>query len=246
MRSTSVAEPNGDQLIPTACANQLLEGLSAEAARAFELIRQTRTYPVGGRMFTEGGAPEGVFILRQGKVKLVLSADEERAQIIRVAEPGEVLALSACIAGEVYEVTAEALSPCQIDFISRPELLKFVHGQPEVCFRVVQLLGQTLHESYEQFCLYDKSPTAATRLAYVLLKWGAEGVETREGIRCTVPLTHARLARMIGTSRETVTRTLAKFKSRHIIRLEGSTLLIRKKGELEKLIKFNSHAFLPN
>lgn len=227
-------------------ANHLLEGLSQEAARAFEEIKQSNIYPSGVTLFYEGSAPQGIYILSDGRAKLVLNPDKNRAQIIRISEPGEVLGLSAAIAGEPYEMTAETLAPCRIDFVSRKELLRFLHEKPEVCFRVVQLLGQTLHESYEQFCLFDKHLSAATKLAYVILNWCAEGLETKEGIRVEIPLTHEGIARMIGTSRETVTRTLLKLRSKRLIGIEGSTLLIRKKAELEKLVQINSHAFLPN
>ncbi len=246
MRPNTNAEPINNNQDSKSLANQLLEGLSQEAARAFEEMKQTNTYPSGATLFTEGGAPLGIYILREGRAKLILNPDKNRAQIIRISEPGEVLGLSAAIANEPYEMTVETLAPCRIDFVSRKELLRYLHEQPEVCFRVVQLLGQTLHESYEQFCLYDKSLSAATRLAYVILNWCNEGVETREGIRVTIPLTHEGIARMIGTSRETVTRTLSKLKSKRILAIDGSSLLIRKKAELEKLVQINSHAFLPS
>jgi CRP/FNR family transcriptional regulator len=246
MRSTINARPIDRSTNSEPRTNQLLDGLSPEAASAFEAIKQTNHYPAGVIIFTEGDEPQGIYALVHGKAKLILGMDKKRAQIIRMAEAGEVMGLSAAIANEPYEMSVETLSPCRIEFVTCRELLRFLHEQPEVCFRVVQLLGQTLHESYEQFCLFEKTPPVATRLAYVLLNWCAEGQETNEGIRLDIPLTHEGIARMIGTSRETVTRALGKFRDKRILRLEGSTILIRKKAELEKLIKLSSHAFLPN
>ncbi|HEX8893687.1 MAG TPA: helix-turn-helix domain-containing protein, partial [Terriglobales bacterium] len=49
-------------------------------------------------------------------------------------------------------------------------------------------------------------------------------------------LTHEEIAQIIGTSRETVTRVLADFRKRQIAVLKGSTLTIRNKSVLEKLV----------
>ena len=48
-------------------------------------------------------------------------------------------------------------------------------------------------------------------------------------------MTHEEMAQMIGSSRETVTRLLSELKKRKLIRLEGSTLVIRNRPALEAL-----------
>jgi CRP/FNR family cyclic AMP-dependent transcriptional regulator len=48
-------------------------------------------------------------------------------------------------------------------------------------------------------------------------------------------LTHEEMAQMIGASRETVTRLLSDLKKKQLIRLEGSTLVIRNRTALEAL-----------
>jgi CRP-like cAMP-binding protein len=44
------------------------------------------------------------------------------------------------------------------------------------------------------------------------------------------------VGKLIGTSRETVTRILGDLKKRHILELTGATLLIRNKAALEDLV----------
>ena len=50
-----------------------------------------------------------------------------------------------------------------------------------------------------------------------------------------MPLTHEEIAEFIGTTRETVTRTLSNFKSRQLVALHGSTLLISNRPALETI-----------
>ena len=51
----------------------------------------------------------------------------------------------------------------------------------------------------------------------------AEGKETSEGTRISVPLTHEQIAECVGSTRETITRILSEFKNRHLVALRGAT-----------------------
>src|SRR5438128_44036 len=128
-------------------SNQLLEGLSPEATQAFEAIKLTTSYPKGSILFAEGDEPQGVYLLCQGKAKLVLDRGRKRERIVRIAGSGEVLGLSATISGELCEVSVETLTRTQVEFISRMDFLRLLQDHSEICFRAVQLLGQHLHVS---------------------------------------------------------------------------------------------------
>jgi CRP/FNR family transcriptional regulator len=235
MRSTNHSNSLDHFFDSRLCVNQLLQDLSPEAAQAFESVKQTSSYPKGSTVFTEGEPSQGVYLLRQGRAKLVLDLDRKRERIVRIAGRGEVLGLSATIAGEPYEVSVETLTHSRVDFISRQDFLRLLQEQPGICFRAVQLLGQNLHVSYEQFRHFDKAPSAAAKLARLLLSWCEEAKKRNDGARLKLPLTHENIARIIGTARETVTRTLGEFKSRQIINIEGSMLMILDHAALREL-----------
>ena len=79
------------------------------------------------------------------------------------------------------------------------------------------------------------SVSAPEKLARVLLDWSAKGKETKEGTQIKLPLTHEEIAEFIGTTRETVTRTLSDFKARRLVALQGSTMMISNRAALEML-----------
>jgi len=56
--------------------------------------------------------------------------------IVKLAEAGEVLGLSATISGKPYEVTAETIDPCQVTFVKREDFLLFLKDDVEACFKV--------------------------------------------------------------------------------------------------------------
>ena len=79
--------------------------------------------------------------------------------------------------------------------------------------------------------------SSAGKLARLLLSWspGLKPELGRTETRIRSSLTHEEMAQMIGSSRETVTRLLSDLKKKELIRLEGSTLVIRNRPALEAL-----------
>ena len=106
-------------------ADRIFCDLPAAALQCFEGIKYATAYPKGAVLFVEGQAPRGIFVLCKGRVKLSICASDGKTLIVKIAEPGEVLGLSASVSGKAYELTAETLDPCQVNFIeSNPIPLK--------------------------------------------------------------------------------------------------------------------------
>jgi CRP/FNR family transcriptional regulator len=81
------------------------------------------------------------------------------------------------------------------------------------------------------------SHSVSEKLARLLLQWAADGRASQGVIRLKLALTHEEVAQLIGTSRETVTRTLGELKKRKVLELHGSTLVIRDKAALEHMVQ---------
>jgi CRP/FNR family transcriptional regulator, cyclic AMP receptor protein len=68
--------------------------------------------------------------------------------ILKVAEPGETLGLSAVIGGTRYELTAETSEPCQVKFIGRMVLLKLIERYGELGLHSAQALSREFQSAY--------------------------------------------------------------------------------------------------
>jgi CRP/FNR family cyclic AMP-dependent transcriptional regulator len=148
----------------------------------------------------------------------------------------EVLGLHASVSGNPYELTAETLQPCQLDFIKREDFQRFLQNHADACLNAAQHLSQNVQSAYEMIRSLGLSHSVSEKLARLLLEWSSDGEQTKEGIRIKVALTHEEMAQLIGTSRETVTRILGEFRDKQLAQLHGSTLLIKNKAGLEKLV----------
>lgn len=204
---------------------------------AMDGIKFTGVYPKGSLLFVEGEEPRGVFILCSGRVKLTTSSSEGKTLIVKIAEPGEVLGISAAILGKAYEVSAETIEPAQLNFIKREDFLKFLTSNTEACMHTAEQLSQKYHSAQKEIRSLGLSQTTSEKLAKLLLDWcERSGEETSRGMRLKVLLTHEEIAQMIGTTRETVTRLLSDFKRKKIIDVKGSTVIVSNKGALEGMV----------
>jgi CRP/FNR family transcriptional regulator, cyclic AMP receptor protein len=211
-------------------------GLPKSSLEAFEKIKFTAAYPAGAVLFVEGQSPRGIYMLCKGRVKLSTTSSDGKTLILKITHPGEVLGLHATVSGTPYEITAETGQPCQLNFIKREDFLKFLQQHGDACLKAAQHLSRDCQSAYQQIRSLGLSHSAPERLARLLLEWSATGDHDPEGLRIKVALTHEEIAQIIGTSRETVTRTLADFRKRQIAVLKGSTLTIRNKAFLERLV----------
>jgi len=209
--------------------------LTPKALQDFEEVKLSSAYPGGAVLFLEKQDPRGVFVLCAGQVKLSISSAEGKTLILRIARPGEVLGLMATMCGSPYEVTAETIHPCQVAFVRRADFLRFVSMHPEAYRGVVQQLATLYDGACEQLRTVGLSSSATEKLARLLINWSASGEKTKTGTKITVPLTHEEIAEFVGTTRETVTRTLGEFKTKNFVSLQGSTLMISNPSALETL-----------
>ena len=217
--------------------NQWFCGLSLQGLKSLGEASHITMYPAGALLFVEGQAPRGVYVLCSGKVKLSTTSREGKVLILRIAQPGEVLGLSAVIAGEAFEVTAETTEPCQVNFIDRAALLERIEKNGELGLRSSLALSREFQSAYRDIHELVLARSSAGKLARLLLSWTPHKERTAESgeIRIRPTLTHEEMAQMIGSSRETVTRLIGDLKKKELIRLDGSTLVIQNRLALEAL-----------
>lgn len=94
-------------------------GFSRSILQSLNTVSHKSSLAAGAILFVEGQAPRGIFIVCSGKVNLSTTSREGKILILKTANAGEVLGLSASISGVTYETTAETATPCQLAFVER-------------------------------------------------------------------------------------------------------------------------------
>lgn len=240
----SARSPYGLQIVEN-CAtcphaeSRLFCNLSPTALQRLSEITASATYPKGATLFVEGQPPRGVFILCAGHVKLSTSSSDGRTLILRISDPGDLLGLPGTISGRPYEVTADVIEPTQANFISRTDFLNFLRDHGEAALRVAQELSETYQTAFAEMRTIGLSHSAREKLARFLLDWSAHHPSDNGTIKFNLTLTHEEIAQMIGASRETVTRIFADFKKSNLVHIKGSSVTLKNKFGLERLLLGN-------
>jgi CRP/FNR family transcriptional regulator, cyclic AMP receptor protein len=216
-------------------SGEFFKKLTPAALRDLESMEFPTLYQPGVQLFSEKSASTGIFIVVSGEVKLSINSSEGKRLILSIAKAGEVLGLSSVLSGLPSEMTAEVLYPSRIAVIDRDQFLAFMGRHPEVYQVVTQELSLQYKVACEQLRTVALSGSAPEKLARLLLEWSENGQKTEAGMRFRFSLTHEEIGEFIGASRETVTRTLSTFKSRHLVAFHGSILEIPSRVALEHL-----------
>jgi CRP/FNR family transcriptional regulator len=210
--------------------------LPLPAVQKLNEIKSTAVYPKSTMLFIEGQQPRGVFVLCAGKAKLFTSSSDGKTIITKVSEAGDVLGLNATISDRPYEVTAEMMEPGQANFIARDALLQFLREYGEVALRVAEQLSRNYYIAYEEIRTLGLTSSPSEKFAKVLLSWSPDKGNANEPVHVKMTLTHEEIAEMIGTTRETVSRLFSDFRRKQLLETKGSTLVIRNKPTLEKML----------
>ena len=208
------------------------------AIPGFDRLSRRKLYPKGSFLLVEGQTAGGVYVLCAGRAKLSITSAEGKTLILRIARPGDLLGIHATLAGHAYEATAQTLAPCEVDFISRKDLLVLLNRQKWSGLGLATAISKEFTELVEHTRALLLSVSAAQKLARLLLRLGDEfGERTSTGIRLQTLLTHEEIAQMIGASRETVTRVLGDLRRKHIVSLVDNAIFVRNLKGLESVAR---------
>lgn len=195
-----------------------------ESSRLRELM-VFRQFERGSTLFMEGQPVEGAYLLLSGRVKLSTYSEEGRAVILGIAEPGELLGLSANISGQPHETTAYVTQSCLVGFISRSSFLDLISQSTKTSANVLRQLSNEYLRTHQQVCALGLSISAAEKLIRLILQW-CDRWSNGGPIRILHKHTHGEIAEMIGTSRETVTRLLKDFRNRGLITFSNGEVCV--------------------
>lgn len=230
-----------NQRHPRDCENCELRSLRMfcnfdDAAFAdFQLLGTRRSFSRGDRLFEEDEPNRGIFLICTGQVKLACSSRDGKTLILKIAMPGDTLGLGAVLSGTRYEVSAQALEPTVVKEIERKQFLDFLQKHGQASLHAAKAISEEYKTAFVEARRLALSDSTASRLAGLLFDWGRLSSCGQPEMRFTMALTHQELADMVGSSRETVTRILTRFKKEGLITSRGSSIHIPAPDKLKDL-----------
>lgn len=230
------------------------EPFSTESLRRFELLRQVseeqlRTalaasrlirFQKGDTVVSKGRDLDVLGFLLQGKLQVVDFLSDGTEFGLNLIEPGHFFGELAVIDRMPRSASVVALAPSVVIQMPGETARWLIYGNPTVAEAMMRHLARAVRRMTELRAL-QAIPHAHKRV-FALLEHlthaGSGGVHVIEHMP-----THVTMAIMVNTSRETVTRALARLKSEDVIQKDMRRLIIRRPDRLRHLIE--SHEPLP-
>jgi CRP-like cAMP-binding protein len=197
-----------------------MKGISRFAV-AWPVARERKMKPndrsvtkIFGRLAQQNKAVGESFTVRSfaagGRVQLYRVTPDGRRFVIATLGSGSLFGEDSLLGGDAPDTYAVALERCTIWTMPRQEALELSSREAMFGFGLIQAMGQRLVEAENRLEQMAYS-TISARLAALLLELGDSNDER------IVHATHQELADMLGTWRETISKTLQDFRRRGLV-----------------------------
>lgn len=214
----------------------LFGDLPTEVLQRIDAVVLERTYKKGESIFLEGEPGEGLHFVRTGRVKIVKTAEDGREHIIKFLKTGEIFAEVLLFNHLPYPAASVAVEDSRIGLIRNEDLEKLILENNALALLLIRSLSQRLlyaQQKIKELALQD----VPARTAELLLRLSREQGKRDAAGKPLLELPESRqeLAGLMGTSRETLSRTLSDFKKRKWISMDGNRIVLLQEEQLLEL-----------
>jgi CRP/FNR family transcriptional regulator, cyclic AMP receptor protein len=206
----------------------LFGGLDQIELQRFAELTREKFYPRGSVILFENDPGDSLFVVRQGRVKVVLIGEDGREVILGVLGVGEHFGELSLIDDRPRSAHVIAMDDSHLLVLRREDFRKRVESSPAVAWSLLTEMSRRLRRADEKIgglVLLD----VPGRIARLLLDLAAEG----GGDTIEKALTHQTIAQMIGASRETVSRAMKDFQDANWVTVERRRITISDRVALE-------------
>ncbi len=201
-------------------------GRFVERNKAVSEFTRVRSFRPGDTVCSAEEMSQSVYLVASGRVQLFRTTRDGRRFVIATLGPGSIFGEESLLGGQGPDTSAVALEPCTIWVMPRQDVLDFSSSDAMFGFGLMQAMGQRVLEAENRLEQMAYS-TIAARLAALLLELGSN--DSRGVVRAT----HQELAEMLGTWRETISKTLQDFRQRGLVSSGRRQLRILDRESLE-------------
>jgi CRP/FNR family cyclic AMP-dependent transcriptional regulator len=211
----------------------LLAQLNEDQLKKLSQWVKDRSFQKGELIYLPGEPSESVYFLKNGKVKLSYLGPEGKEFTVSMLEEGEPFGEMSVVGEENRNLKAEALEDSVLCTVSKRDFLHFADQTPKLSLKVAKKIGQHRREIQNSLAdlLFKDVPT---RLAGLLRQLAAQyGTESNSGTRIEPGFTHEEIAKLVGSTRETITANLNEFESDGLIEKGRGEIVIKDEEELK-------------
>ena len=188
----------------------------------------------GTNILNEGSPTSHIIYLRSGLIKEYMRRPDQQEQIIQIILPHSYLGLTSIFGDKVNHYSYSALTDLRVCYIEIDVFTGLIKNNGNFAYEILTSVGRDSLRSFHRF-VNQSNKKVYGRVADILIYF-SKVIFAND--RFQIPLTRCEIADMVGTSRESTGRVLAKFKGEGIIEIHGKNIQVKDMLKLEQISKY--------
>jgi CRP-like cAMP-binding protein len=213
------------------CATTVLDGTEMDSIFRNRYLNEVKK---GTNILNEGSPTSHIIYLRSGLVKEYINRSDNQEQIIQIILPHSYLGLTSIFGDKVNHYSYTALTDLKLCYIDIDFFTSLVKNNGNFAYEILTSVGRESLNSFHRF-IDQNHKKIYGRIADILIYFSKVIFHEK---KYQIPLTRQEIADMVGTSRESTGRVLAKFKAEGIIDIHGRNIIVNDMTKLEKISKY--------
>jgi CRP/FNR family cyclic AMP-dependent transcriptional regulator len=197
----------------------LFSTLTDEEFNQLRHIFTVKAYHKNQIIFLEEETGNYMYLVLSGKVKVAKSGAAGKETILAIHRTGDFFGEMSLLDGKTAPATVSAMEDAKIISVSGADFHKYLMHNEKVMLQIINVLCSRLRQVWQTQSLSSSTADARIRMGIHQLAM-RHGIRDAHGIIIDLKITHQELAEMVGTSRETVTRVLARLREQGIIEID--------------------------
>ena len=180
----------------------------------------------GETIFHQGDPGQVLYLIQSGQVRIFVMGDEGQETSVILYGPGDIFGELAVIEGLPRSASAVAMEDTIVLTLSRDLFREQMRRSPQLAFNFMKALSVRVRYSTQQvgsLAVLDVPGRLARKLLELAQQHGS--VEP-EGVRINTALTQSDLASLIGTTRESINKTLGTFRRQGLVLTKQGHIMI--------------------
>lgn len=197
-----------------------------------EHVFLTRSYRKNQIIFMEAETGSYMYIVLSGKVKVTKSSSAGKESLLAIHQAGDFFGEMALLDGRTAPATVSAMEDCRVASVASHDFHSLLMRNDKVVRQIINVLCTRLRQAWGDLQKLSYSSADSKIRACLLQLARRHGVTDSRGTIINLRITHQEMAEIVGTARETVTRTLALLQRQGTIQLDGRRIILTRPDAL--------------